>query len=51
MANNINGNRGFNEYFGIQEIDGVTSLAARQLAIWSPISATGQVLGQVLTPL
>ncbi|KAG7527584.1 hypothetical protein FFLO_06790 [Filobasidium floriforme] len=52
MANNINANPGFNHAIGSQvnPVDGERILSASQLAVWTPISTTGQVLGQVGFP-
>jgi hypothetical protein len=51
MNNNINANPGFNHTFGTDVIDGENILEASQFASVVPISATGQILGQVGFPL
>jgi len=51
MTNNINANPGFNQSVGSNNIDGVKKISADQFAKWSPVSTTGQVLGQVGFPL
>jgi hypothetical protein len=51
MTNNINANPGFNHAVGDKLVDGERSISASQFAKWSPLSTTGQVLGQVGFPL